>query len=147
MNTVTEVRKLLEKLVKSTDSPVYAVCDEIASYLENHPQQQDLTIGGLKAALKDYDRNDSVLIQAAFALTAHPFNALEVRYRLYDESISDVIEELNHSTYMNAVSEGHLIDHDGNDIGIEELHARAFPYFINQLQNNAITKAYLAKGN
>ena len=140
MNKVTEVKILLEELVKATGSPVYAVCNEIACYLENYPQQCNLTIGGLRAALNSPVSNDFVLIQAAFALTADPFKALEVRYKLYDEYILDVLEELDHSTYMNVVSEGHFIDDDGNDITIEEFHSRAFPYFINQFSNDADPK-------
>ncbi|WP_051369015.1 hypothetical protein [Psychromonas arctica] len=131
MNNVAQVKELLEKLVRSTDSPVYAVCDQIVSYLEHHPQQRNLTIGGLRAALNRSDQDDNVLIQSAFTLVSHPFQALEVRYKLYDKEIEDVLEELNHSTYMQAVSEQHFIDDEGNDIAIDDLNARVFPYFIN----------------
>ena len=139
MNNVTEIRQLLESLVKSDDSPVYATCNKIAIYLENHPNQRNLTIGGLRAALKRSNEDDQTLIQAAFTLTAYPFNALEVRYQLYDDLISDVSEELDYSTYMKAISEGHYIDEEGNDIDIEEFNSRAFPYFINHLQSDADT--------
>ena len=131
MNNAAQIKELLEELVRATGSPVYAVCDKIVSYLEHNPQQRNLTIGGLRAALNHSDQDDNVLIQSAFTLVAHPFQALDVRYKLYDEHIKDVLEELDHSTYMQAVSEQHFIDDDGNDIAIEDLNARIFPYFIN----------------
>lgn len=131
MNNAAQVKKLLEELVKSTDSSVYAVCDQIVSYLEHNTQQRNLTIGGLRAALKRSAQDDNVLIQSAFTLVGYPFQALEVRYKLYDEQIEDVLEELDHPTYMQAISEQHFIDDDGNDIAIDDLNARVFPYFIN----------------
>ena len=141
MNNVDRVRELLKELVKSTDSSVYAVCYEIVSYLVHSPMQRDLTVGGLRAALNKSYTDDNILIQAAFALTAHPLQALEVRYKLYDESVSDVLEELTHSTYMTAIHEGHFIDDDGNDIALDELNSRVFPYFINNFQVDADVKA------
>ncbi|MFI3276671.1 hypothetical protein [Vibrio sp.] len=101
------------------------------SYLEHNTQQRNLTIGGLRAALKRSAQDDNVLIQSAFTLVGYPFQALEVRYKLYDEQIEDVLEELDHPTYMQAISEQHFIDDDGNDIAIDDLNARVFPYFIN----------------
>lgn len=143
MNNVGQVRELLAELVKSTTSPVYATCDQIASYLEQYPQQHNLTIGGLRAALDRSECDDNVLVQAAFTLTAHPFQALEVRYKLYDVTISDVIEELDHPTYLVALSEGHFIDNDGNDIALEELNSRVFPYFVNLFKINVITEPHV----
>ncbi len=147
MNNAAHIKELLEELVRSTDSPVYAVCAQIVSYLEHHPQQCNLTIGGLRAALNRSDEEDNVLIQSAFTLVGHPFQALEVRYKLYDEQIEDVLEELDHSTYMKAVSEQSFIDDDGNNISIDDLNARIFPYFINlsrqneEVQVQALTRA------
>lgn len=143
MNNLGQVRELLAELVKSTASPVYMACDKIASYLEQHPQQRNLTVGGLRAALNWSERDDNVLIQAAFTLTAHPFQALEVHYKLYDVTISDVIEELDHPTYLAALSEGHFIDDEGNDIVLEELNSRIFPYFVNLLQNDVFTEPHV----
>jgi hypothetical protein len=138
MNNVDHVKKLIAGLVESTDSPVYVACGEIISYLELHPRQRNLTIGGLRAALNRVVRDDNVLIQAAFALTAYPFLALDVRYKLYDEKIEDVVEELEHSTYVGAIADGYFIDDDGNDLSIEELSSRVFPYFINQFQDDVV---------
>lgn len=137
MNNVAHVRELLERLVESTDSPIYVTCNEIISYLERNPTQRNLTVGGLRAALKKPFSEDNILIQAAFALTAFPFQALEVRYKLYDVSISDVLEELTHSTYMVAISDGAFIDDEGNNISLDELNSRVFPYFINKFQIDA----------
>lgn len=142
MNNAANVRNILSKLVESTHSPVYVMCDKILSYLENYPQQRNLTIGGLRAALKIVDHDANVLIQAAFTLTAHPFLALDVRYKLYDENIEDVLEELDYSTYMSAIAEGHFIDDDGNELAIEELNSRVFPYFINQIQDDFVAEPH-----
>lgn len=142
MNNVAQVRTLLAELVRVTNSPVYAVCNEIVSYLDNYPNQRNLTIVGLRAALERAERDDNILIQAAFVLTAHPFLALDVRYKLYDEQIEDVIEELDHSTYMCAIAEGHFIDDDGHDLAIEELNSRIFPYFINKFQNDVAAEPH-----
>lgn len=147
MNNAAQIKELLEELVRSTGSPVYAVCGQIVSYLEHHSQQRNLTIGGLRAALNRSDQEDNVLIQSAFTLVGHPFQALEVRYKLYDEQIEHVLEELDHSTYMQAISEQNFIDDDGNDIAIDDLNARIFPYFINlsrqdeEVQVQASTRA------
>ncbi|MBO1632290.1 hypothetical protein ACX1F1_17480 [Yersinia pseudotuberculosis] len=143
MNNVGQVRELLAELVRSTASPVYAACDKIVSYLEQHSQQRNLTIGGLRAALEWSESDDNVLIQAAFALTAHPFQALEVRYKLYDTTISDVLEELDHPTYLAALSEGHFTDDDGNYMAFEELNSRVFPYFVSLLKDNIIAKPHV----
>lgn len=137
MNDVAHVRKLLEELVESTASPVYAACQEIISYLWDNPTQHNLTVGGIRAALKRSEKNDADLIQAAFALTAHPFQVLEVRYKLYDETISEVLEEITHHTYMQALSDGQFIDDEGNVLTLEELNSRIFPYFINELRVNS----------
>lgn len=134
MSNVTQIRSLLAELVSTTQSPIYAVCDDIASYLEQNPRQNNLTIGGLRAALNRTPSGDSELIQAAYALTANPFDALEVRYKLYDDNIMDVIEELDQHTYMVALNEQQYIDDDGNILKLEELNSRVFPYFVNRLQ-------------
>tara|TARA_Y100000588_G_scaffold369224_1_gene437993 strand:- start:790 stop:1236 length:447 start_codon:yes stop_codon:yes gene_type:complete len=134
MSNITQIRALLADLVSTTQSPIYAVCDAIASYLEQNPRQNNLTIGGLRAALNRGPSGDGELIQAAYALTANPFDALEVRYKLYDDSITDVIEELDQHTYMMALNEQQYIDDDGNTLKLEELNSRVFPYFVNRLQ-------------
>ena len=134
MSNITQIRARLAELVSTTQSPIYAVCDEIASYLERNPRQNNLTIGGLRAALTRTSADDALLIQAAYTLTAKPFDALEVRYKLYDDTITDVIEELGHHAYMIALNEQEYIDNDGNIIKLEELNSRVFPYFVNRLQ-------------
>ncbi|GLR75750.1 hypothetical protein [Aliivibrio sifiae] len=134
MSNVTQIKTLLAELVSTTQSPIYAVCDAITSYLEQNPRQKNLTIGGLRAALNRAPSGDSELIQAAYALTANPFDALEVRYKLYDDSITDVIDELDQHTYMVALNEQQYIDNDGNILKLEELNSRVFPYFVNRLQ-------------
>lgn len=147
MKNVANVREILEKLVKSTASPVYAVCSDITAYLERNPKQHDLTIGGLRAALDRSVEGDNLLIQAAFTLTGHPFNTLDVRYKLYDELILDVLQEIDHPTYIHAKSIGNFIDDDGNDIPIEELDARIFPYFINMLNDNENLNSFSNMGD
>lgn len=142
MNNVAMVRKLLAELVKDTDSSVYIACDEIVAYLEHNHRQRNITIGGLRAALYRVDRDDAILIQAAYTLTSHPFFVLDVRYKLYDKNIEDVIEELDHSTYMTAIENGHFIDDNGDELAIEDLNSRVFPYFINKLQYDMSSKPH-----
>lgn len=146
MKNVVQIRELLAELMKSTDSPVYATSNQIVSYLEEHPQQNNLTIVGLRAALGRSERHDNILIKAAFALTAHPIQVLEVRYKLYDTTIDDVIEELDHSTYLVALSEGYFIDNEGNDIAFNEFNSRVFPYFVNLFRDNVITEPHATVG-
>lgn len=86
------------------------------------------------------------MIQSAFTLVGHPFLVFDVRYKLYDEDIDDVLEELDHLTYMIALSEEHFIDDEGNDISIEELHARIFPYFVNRFQQNDDSQVHVSTG-
>lgn len=136
MNNIAQIRHILAELVGATSSPVYILCDEIVLYLELHPKQCNLTIGGLRAALKRSDQEDNLLIQSAFTLVGHPFQALDVSYKLYDENIEDVLEELDQATYMKATEEGHFIDNEGNDITIDGLNSRIFPYFVNRFQHN-----------
>lgn len=138
MSNVTQIRALLAELVSTTHSPIYAVCDAIVSYLEQNTLQNNLTIGGLRAALNRSSADDSELIQAAYTLTSNPFDALEVRYKLFDETITDVIEELDQHAYMVALSEQQYIDDDGNIIKLAELNSRIFPYFVNRLQSPTI---------
>lgn len=131
MNNIAIVRRLLEELVISTGSPVYSVCIEVISYLENNPKQNILTVGGLKIALSKITDEDNLLIQAAFVLTAYPFDVLDVRYKLYDTTLQRVIDDLDHATYMVALSEKKFIDSDGEIVALDELLSRSFPYFIN----------------
>ncbi|EPO7647280.1 TPA: hypothetical protein ACX38P_001601 [Klebsiella pneumoniae] len=142
MKNVANVREMLEKLVEATASPVYDVCYDITAYLERNPKQYDLTIGGLRAALNRSVESDYLLIQAAFTLSAHPFNTLEVRYKLFDKSINFVLQEIDHNTYMHAKSIGNFIDKEGNDIPIEEFDFRIFPYFINALYDTENLNSY-----
>lgn len=135
MNDAAKVIEQLEELAKSTDSPVYAVCTQIVSYLKHNPNQRNLTIGGLRAALQRNFKEDKVLIEGAFTLVSYPFQVLEVRYKLYDEQKNDVLEELNHSTYMKAISAQSFIDDDGNSLSIDDLNARIYPYFINLIKS------------
>ncbi|NIH21659.1 hypothetical protein HBM99_04715 [Providencia heimbachae] len=143
MNNVTQIRELLVDLVKSTELPVYDMCSQIICYLGQCPRQRNLTIGGLRAALNKSDSNDDILIQAAFTLAAHPFLVLEVRYKLYDAVIEDVIDELDNPTYLTALSEGYFIDEEGNNVSLEDLNSRVFPYFVNLLQDCEIPEPHI----
>ena len=134
MNNVAQVKKLLSELAKSDTSSLYAVCHQIAVYIERHPKQINLTIGGLRAALQRTADGDDLLIRAAFPLSLHPFQALKVRYRLYDENLSEVIQEMEHPDYMVAVSQEEFVDSEGNQISLSDLHRRTFPYFVNMFK-------------
>jgi len=134
MNNVAQVKKLLSELAKSDTSSLYAVCHQITDYIERHPRQINLTIGGLRAALQRTADGDDLLIHAAFTLSLHPFQALQVRYRLYDENLSEVIQEMEHPDYMVAVSQDEFVDSEGNQITLSDLHRRTFPYFVNMFK-------------
>ena len=134
MNNVAQVKKLLSELAKSDTSSLYAVCHQITVYIERHPRQINLTIGGLRAALQRTADGDDLLIRAAFTLSLHPFQALKVRYRLYDENLSEVIQEMEHPDYMVAVSQEEFVDSEGNQITLSDLHRRTFPYFVNMFK-------------
>lgn len=133
MNNVNRVKQLLSELTKADASPLYAVCQQITVYIEDHPSQVNLTIGGLRAAFSRAPDGDDLLIRAAFTLSLHPFQALQVRYRLYDEALNEVIQEMVHAEYMIAMSREEFVDDEGNEIALSELHRRTFPYFINML--------------
>lgn len=134
MNNVAQVKKLLSELAKSDKSSIYAICHQITVYIERHPRQINLTIGGLRAALQRTADGDDLLIRAAFTLSLHPFQALKVRYRLYDENLSEVIQEMEHPDYMVAVSQEEFVDSEGNQITLSDLHRRTFPYFVNMFE-------------
>lgn len=127
--------------MKDTASPLYAVCKEITIYLERNPYQDILTIGGLRVALRRNPENDELLIRAAFTLALHPFNVLQVRYRLYDEELTDVIQEMEHAEYMDASTHDDFVDVEGNEISLSELHRRTFPYFVNMFRAGIVRTA------
>lgn len=131
MKTVAEIRKLLNELIEVTSSPVYMLGIEILEHLEACPQQKYITVGGLRAALSRKIDDDGLLIQAAFTLTSYPFEALVVRYKLYDEDLYDVLEEFDHLTYMKVISDGCFIDSEGDEYHIDTFQSRTYPYFIN----------------
>lgn len=134
MNSVAQVKQLLSELTKSDASSLYAVCHQITVYIEHHPRQHNLTIGGLRAALHRNAEDDDLLIRAAFTLSLHPFQALQVRYKLYDEELSEVVQEIEHADYIVAVSREEFIDIEGNEITLCDLHRRMFPYFVNMFK-------------
>jgi hypothetical protein len=138
MNNVTRVKRLLSELIEDAPSPLYTACQQITLYLEQHPFEDELTIGGLRVALRRTPENDEVLIRAAFTLSFHPFYVLQVRYRLFDEKISKVVQKLEHAAYMDASTRDDFVDVEGNDITPSELQRRTFPYFVNLLRADAI---------
>lgn len=131
MNHVTRVKELLSELMRDTASPLYAACQQITEYLEQHPTQNELTIGGLRVALRRNQKGDEVLIRAAFTLAFHPFDVLQVRYRLYDDTLTKVVQDLEHARYMVALTRDDFVDVEGNEIALSELQRRTFPYFVN----------------
>lgn len=135
MNNVTRVKQLLSELNRDTATPLYATCQQITAYLEQHPAQDILTIGGLRVALRLAPESDELLIRAAFTLAFHPFYALQVHYRLYDEKLTDVIQEMEHAEYMDAIARDDFVDTEGNEIALSELHRRTFPYFVNMVRS------------
>jgi len=131
MKTVAEIRKLLNELIEATSSPVYMLGIEILGHIEACPQQKNITVGGLRAALSRKVDDDALLIQAAFTLTSYPFEVLVVRYKFYDEDLYDVLAEFDHQTYMKAITDGSFIDSEGDEYHIDIFQSRTYPYFIN----------------
>lgn len=129
--SLQEAKMRLIELGNLTDSPVFAMSRKIVEYLEEQRQQDRLTIGGLRAALATPRDEDRVLAEAAFMLTIHPFEVLDVQYRLYDESFSEVIEIISKNEYAQALSAGEFY-YEGELIDSEDFQSRVFPVFLNQ---------------
>lgn len=130
-SSLQEVKMRLIELGKLTSSPVFAMSSKIVEYLEIQNQQNRLTIGGLRAALSTNRDDDGMLAEAAFVLTTYPFEVLDVQYRLYDASFSEVIDVIDKSEYAQALSDGGYYL-DGELIEGEEFQSRIFPVFLNQ---------------
>ncbi|HIF8866490.1 TPA: hypothetical protein ACX6DV_000383 [Vibrio cholerae] len=129
--SLQEAKMRLIELGNLTGSPVFAMSRKIVEYLEEQSQQNRLTIGGLRAALSTQRSEDRVLAEAAFVLTIHPFEVLDVQYRLYDESFSEVLEIISKNEYAQALSTGEFY-YEGELIDPEHFQSRVFPIFLNQ---------------
>ncbi|MEZ9422164.1 hypothetical protein AB4186_01700 [Vibrio lentus] len=134
MNSIKlgEILEKLEELEKITESPEFAVSIKIVKFLTDNPNQLDLTIVGMRSALKMPPELDQDIVKAAFLLSAYPFEIFEPKYRLYDADFNDIVEVLNHSDYMSATRSNIYIDDEGEEIEGEEFQSRVFPYFVNQ---------------
>lgn len=131
MNKLSEIKAKLDSL-SEFNTEIFHICQDIVAYLELHPKQVNLTIGGMKAVIATND--EKAIIQAAFTLTLHPFCILDVRYRLYDEALEEVIQELDQESYSRALQDEFFVDENGYEIPFEELNKRLFPYFINLVE-------------
>ncbi|MFG0886286.1 hypothetical protein [Vibrio sp. CJQ_6] len=145
--SLRQAKKRLIELGNLTGSPVFAMSRKIVEYLEDQRQQDRLTIGGLRAALSTPRDEDRVLAEAAFMLTIHPFEVLDVQYRLYDESLSEVIEIISKNDYAQALSAGEFY-YEGELIDSEHFQSRVFPVFLNQKvdSNQDVTNIEVTSG-
>jgi hypothetical protein len=126
-----DAKTRIEAMAKLIDLPELPISKKIVEYLLLHPKQKDLTIGSLRAALRMTRDEDNALIKAAFLLSAHPFEVLRVRYKFYDSTRSNVIQEIDHKEYMDAAQLSSFIDKEGEEVSLEEFKSRVYPYFIN----------------
>lgn len=131
MNTIEQTKNKIDELKSSTGLSLYYVCGEILRYLEKNPNQNNITLMGLVSSINQSDV--SLVIRAAFTLAEHPFSILDVRYKLYDELKEEVTQEISQTQYINALNANLFIDDEGNELSLEQLNSRSFPYFINLL--------------
>lgn len=147
MATLNLVKQQLLDLEKRTHSEVFAMSRRIVEHLEARTRENRITIGGLRAALQTPRSDDGVLIEAAFMLTIHPFEVLDVQYRFYDSTGEEIIEVLDKYTYADALNSDPVIV-DGEEIDADDFHSRTYPLFLNLLADNTsstdqgVTQAY-----
>ncbi|HAT8515212.1 TPA: hypothetical protein I7181_16075 [Vibrio vulnificus] len=139
-NSLQNAKTRLIELEEMTHSPVFAMSKRIVEYLEEQDKQDRLTIGGLRAALSTSRSDDNVLIEAAFTLTFYPFEVLDVQYRLYDDTLTEMIEIIDKHEYARALSDGEFY-FEGELIDADNFHSRVFPVFINQSVNTVDLEA------
>lgn len=108
----------------------------LVHYLNTHPDQRELSVGGLCAALQLHEKRVPQLIQAAFALASTQRSMLEVHYKLYDPLMNEVLEDVSQSEYEQSVAEGCFIDLDGYEVTREEFVRRARPCFVHRITPN-----------
>lgn len=105
----------------------------LANYLRLHPNQREMSVGGLCVALQLAESQVPELIQAAHTLSSAQNAMLEVRYRLYDPSMDHVQDEMSQSEYESSIAEGCFVDVDGHEVSGTEFVRRARPYFIHHI--------------
>ncbi|HIF6108287.1 TPA: hypothetical protein ACX3HW_001911 [Vibrio parahaemolyticus] len=130
MNRYEEKISLVQKLIKydkSEDPAVYEVCIKLINHL-NNSNEHKLTIVGIRNSLQLNPENDPSIIKAAMLLSSQSFDCFDVYFKLYDESLCNVIEELDTYRYLEAISNDELVDGDGNTI--DNFQDRLFPYFV-----------------
>lgn len=108
----------------------------LVNYLRSHPNQRELSVGGLCVALQLTEKQVPELLQAALTLSSPQDAMLEVRYRLYDPSMEHAQEEMSQSEYENSIVEGCFVDVDGHEVNGTEFVRRARPYFIHRITTN-----------
>lgn len=136
MTTLHSIKEHLKTLESSTHSPVYMMSRKIVEYLECQNNQHKLTIGGIRTALSTPRSDDAILAEAMFVLTIYPFEVLDVQYRVYDISLSKVIEILDQKAYIQALNDGVLIV-EGEAIEADDFQLRTFPQFTNLHSNRS----------
>ncbi len=118
-----------------TDSPVFTMSRKIVEFLERERNQDKLTVSGLRVALGEARKNDNALIEAAFVLTVHPFEVLDVEYRLYNDTFTELLEVIDKREYAQALTEGEFY-FEGELIEIDQFQSRVFPIFRNKFSDS-----------
>ncbi|HHG3263584.1 TPA: hypothetical protein ACPVX8_001274 [Vibrio parahaemolyticus] len=124
-----------------TDSPVFTMSRKIVEFLERERNQDKLTVSGLRVALGEARKNENALIEAAFVLTVHPFEVLDVEYRLYNDTFTELLEVIDKREYAKALSEGEFY-FEGELIAIDQFQSRVFPIFRNKFSDSYNVIAY-----
>jgi len=130
MKTPDSNFKLLDRLIKNdkpAETEIYNICKRIIKHVHNSNEHK-LTIVGLRRVLNLTKRQDSQIAKAAMLLSSQSFDYFDVYFKLYDETLDYVIEELDTYKYLEAVESNELIDNEGNSI--ENFQDRLFPYFV-----------------
>ncbi|ELA9310781.1 MULTISPECIES: hypothetical protein [Vibrio harveyi group] len=129
---MTDIQAKLHELVSSTDSPVFRMSLNIVDYLSHNPNKRDLSLVGLRTQLKARPEQDAAIFEAGIVLSSYPFEVLDIKYKLVDENLTDVIQIIDSYAYSRALSQGFFIDDDGETLSLIEMNNRIFPYFINR---------------
>ncbi|TOH44301.1 hypothetical protein CGI79_25130, partial [Vibrio parahaemolyticus] len=64
---------------------------------------------------------DAAIFEAGIVLSSYPFEVLDIKYKLVDENLTDVIQIIDSYAYSRALSQGFFIDDDGETLSLIEM--------------------------
>lgn len=113
----------------------HELCKSIIGYLVGNPNQREITVVGLRAALGLPDEMTEELIGCAFLLSRKDIGVLAVSFYLFDSAGENVIQIFSVDQYLDAIQTDRFIDVNGDEIGAVELTRRCFPRFTNMIND------------